>query len=226
MPETFTEYLAKYSSKTRRKLKRAVRLLAREGRVEVIRVTAAEEVDAFVDAAERVSRTSYQYNLLGLGIQDPQREKRQLGFWARQGWLRSYLLKIDDRPVAYMFGLQDARTFYYWDVAHDPEWNRLSPGKVLQYHVFEVVFAHRRPEVFDFSTGHGEHKQFFENDCFFGADVFLVPRRVYPSLVLHAHLATRRATDKVSELLDRFNLKHRVRRAIRQASVVLRGRRQ
>jgi Acetyltransferase (GNAT) domain len=120
-----------------------------------------------------------------------------------------------------MIGYQDERAYYYIDVAFDADWGRHSVGTVLQYLVLEDLFEERTPAVFDFCGGHGEHKVFFENDHYLGIDLLLFPRRLYPQLAQTAFASSRLATTTVSTMLKRYDLKARVKRGVRRASVML-----
>lgn len=221
MGSSFDDYLGKFSAKTRSTLRRKVNKLRRQGELTMTRVTEADQVAAFARGAASVSRRSYQFTLFGTGIRRPDAFARELAAIARLGWLRCYLLELDGRPCSFMIGYQDERAFYYIDVAFDQAFNRLSVGTVLQYLVLEDLYRHRTPALFDFCGGHGEHKVFFENRHVLGTDVFLFPRRPYPRLAQLLFQGSVHATRQVSDLLDRHDLKARVKRGVRRASVLL-----
>jgi CelD/BcsL family acetyltransferase involved in cellulose biosynthesis len=48
----------------------------------------------------------------------------------QRGWLRLFLLHLDERPVAALYGLRHGRTFYFYQSGFDPAYARQSVGLV------------------------------------------------------------------------------------------------
>ena len=72
---TFEEYMGRFSSKHRQTLRRKIRKFqdAAPGQTRSARVTSEEDVNSFVDHAVEISKKTYQWNLLGGGLRDPER---------------------------------------------------------------------------------------------------------------------------------------------------------
>lgn len=69
MTGSFDDYLRNFSSKDRNNYSRRIRKLRQQGEVELIRITEEPQIDSFVEAAA-VSRKTYQYRVLGVGIRN------------------------------------------------------------------------------------------------------------------------------------------------------------
>jgi GNAT acetyltransferase-like protein len=212
---SFDDYLRKFSARSRGNLLRRVKKLREQGKVDLVKVVTPQEVDSFVDTAAEISRKSYQYNLLGVGIRDPQLWKRRLTFAARHGWLRSYLLSCNGTACSFLIGYQFERSFYHVSVGYDPAWADFSVGTVLHMLVLSDIFSENQPELFDFGT-HGGYKEFFSNESYMEADFYLCSRRIYPLLAQVSHHTFSAVSRTTGAILNRFDLKQKVKKLIRR----------
>ena len=147
--------------------------------------------------ATRISRKTYQWNLLGLGLRDSEGLTRQLAYEAERGLLRNYILYCRDDPVAFMIGAQAPGAIYYYiDVGFDPDYAKWSVGSMLQLKVLRDLFASPgTPALFDFSTGEGEHKARFGNQSRPEANVMLLPKTMRMRATVMAYAWTERLVD-------------------------------
>lgn len=219
LPGSFRDYEAQLGSHSRLNLRRRRKKLAEhvDGELRTARFTELAEVAEFVADAQRISRTTYQWRLLGLGLRDAAGLSATLGFAARNGWLRSYILYCRDEPVAFMLGYHYCRTYYYMDVGYDPDWSKWGVGSILQMEVMRDLLGDPdRPEMFDFSTGINEHKTRFGNTS--RSEVNLLLLKSCPRNVLLA--ATYRITAAVDKhlrrSLERLGIKASLKRWLRR----------
>jgi hypothetical protein len=214
---TFQEYLEGFSSKHRKNLVRMWRkfLDATDGQGRWVRVVNTEEVDSFVDQAIEVSRKTYQWNLLGLGLGEPDNLKEKLSFVAGGGWLRSYLLLCKDVPCAFIVAFQYGARCYLQEMGYDPRWRAYSVGKILHLKLIEDLFTCNRPNVYDLGE-YATHKQEFGTECSSQGQVFLFRPGAYGALVRAGDRACRVISQIVSGTLERCGLKGRLKRSIRK----------
>jgi CelD/BcsL family acetyltransferase involved in cellulose biosynthesis len=215
---SFKEYMGKFSAKTRETWRRKARHLQREGDVRLVAVRSPEEVDRFLDAAMEVSRKTYQFSDLGLGLRHRERLENRMRLAAQRGWLRSYLLQCGPHTTCFMVGYQAGGRFYYADVGYDPAWSRFGAGTTLLLQVIEDLFERARPDTMNFGVG-GEYKWHFANDSYEEVDALLVRRRPYPLLAATVHglcgwVSGRGA--RAVETLGRFGLRPLRARAARE----------
>lgn len=219
---TFEAYLDKtFSSKSRSTLRRKVRKWEKHcgGTIDCREYRTPEEFDAFHALARGLSRRTYQERLLDAGLPEDEAFVRDARAAAARGAVRAWLLFHDDRPVAYLYCPIDDGIALYEYVGHDPEYNRWSPGTVLQYVAFERLFAQGDVELFDFTEGEGQHKQLFATGRTRCADVYFLRRTLRHRLLLGLHRALDGLSDGVVRLLDRIGLKQRIKKWIRRKSV-------
>jgi hypothetical protein len=221
MPDTFAEYLVQLGSRSRQSVlysqRRLIKDMAGEVRCECFETEAA--VERFITDARQVSRKTYQWNLLGLGLRDPEALRRKFTATARAGWWRSYILYCKGLPVAFMLGDQQGDCYYYDDVGYDPEYAKASVGSVLQIMVLEDLLGRAdRPRYFDFSTGYGEHKGRFGNIERTESNVLVLPRTLRNRSLVGAFRLNTRVTGAAVGLIERFGLKERIKKLIRRRS--------
>jgi CelD/BcsL family acetyltransferase involved in cellulose biosynthesis len=216
LPASFEEYLGKFSAKTRQTLKYKVRKLEKAcgGKLSVECVRRPSEVDRFLERAERVSRRSWQGTRLDQVIQAETLGPRIRAF-AEAGMLRSYVLSSGEEPIAFVLGVQADGVYDYEHPAYDPAYAAHHPGTVLLYRLLEDLFAHDRPELFDFGYGENEYKRIFSNLTEDAANVMLVHKGASLAVPYGLHRACRATSGAARAALDRFELRERVRHLLR-----------
>ncbi len=211
---SFAEYMQKFSASTRWHRLKEVKKLRAKGEVQLVRITSADAVDVFVQTAADISRKTYQYNLLGLGLRDLEGLKERLRLAAERGWLRSYLLTCGPTTCAFLVSYQYNHRFYYHEIGYDPAWRQYSVGKILILLTLDELFARDPPRTIDFGDGAG-FKRELANDSYVEADYLLFRRRPYPLLAA----ALRRGGDLSASvtrwLLERLHAKARLKRLLR-----------
>ncbi len=219
LPQTFRDYETQLGSHSRHNLRHRRKKLAQHvsGDLRAVRFSDAEDVDRFVIDAQKISRTTYQWRLLGLGLRDAEGLKSTLGFAARHRWLRSYILYCGSAPAAFMLGYVYRRVYHYMDVGFDPAWAKWGVGSILQMEVMkDLIEDPNRPELFDFATGDGDHKARFGNSSRREANLLLLkncPRNVLSA----AGYALTTTTDKYAgRWLQQLGIKARVKHWLRQ----------
>jgi CelD/BcsL family acetyltransferase involved in cellulose biosynthesis len=156
-------YLAAMSANTRSGLKRKAKKLAAAsgGALDVRRFRTAEEMSAFHGVARRISVTTYQEKLLGAGLPADAAFLQRMDALAVADRVRGWLLYVGDVPVAYLYCPIEDGTVLYQYLGHDPVFNELSPGGVLQMEAMRDLYAEGGLTRFDFTEGEGQHKRQF-----------------------------------------------------------------
>ena len=72
-------------------------------------------------------------------------------------WPQIKLLKNECTPFAALYGFTFARRFFFYQIAHDPEWTRLGPGKVILYNAIKQAFTDGYQE-YNFLQGEESYK--------------------------------------------------------------------
>jgi CelD/BcsL family acetyltransferase involved in cellulose biosynthesis len=127
------KYLAGRSRGLRNDVGRKMRSLRRDHQVK-LRRSATAEVRSDMDTLFRLHEARWGTREGASAMADPAvREfQRDLARAAQEhGWLRLYLLEVDDEPVAAWYGWRVGDRFSYYQAGFDPNWSRQSVGFLL-----------------------------------------------------------------------------------------------
>jgi CelD/BcsL family acetyltransferase involved in cellulose biosynthesis len=203
-------------SRLRRKYKKLVSGLAGKAQVRSFRSLA--DLEPAISDMEKIASRTDKRLLFGVGFFDTPQIREQLAVAAENGWLRIYILYLDEKPVAFWRGTVYKRCLQADDVAHDPVWSEFSPGICLFLNVLEDLQVEDIKMV-DLCFGDIQFKQ-----CF--GDLRRIESRVHiyaPTLRgLQLNLlgtATQRATDRAKFLLRRARCLQWASRALRNQLV-------
>ncbi|WP_375397177.1 GNAT family N-acetyltransferase [uncultured Sphingomonas sp.] len=162
-------YLDRLSTNMRSAIRRKTRkLVASGGPLDIRRFATPQEMAVFHPAARAIATRTYQERLLGAGLPGTPDFLDGMYRAAAAGNVRGWLLAIGGKPVAYLYcPIEDGVAGYRY-VGHDPVFNDLSPGAVLQAEALRDLLATPGLKRFDFTEGDGQHKRQFATggvDC-------------------------------------------------------------
>jgi Acetyltransferase (GNAT) domain/PilZ domain len=212
---SFIDYLGKFSKARRNRFREMKQRLRARGPVQLMRIIQPSEVDAFLDQAYPLAKKTRQFlDGWGLATRPIDIVRSDLHFLAQRGWLRSYLLKCDSLPCAFIVGRQYGPVFYPTDAGVDLAWRPYGAGTILLLFVLEDLFRENRPELYDLDD-HVSYKEIFANETYLEASVWLVRRSsFYPFLAGSTFKLCNTLTRKAGSLLDVVGLKARARKLI------------
>lgn len=178
------------------------------------------DIDRLMTDAEAVARASYQRGL-GVGFSATPGTRRRLEFEAKRGWLRGYVLYLDDEPSAFWIGTLTNNVFLSAYLAFNPVHGRYSPGSYLLIKVMEEMCEDLRgAEVarIDFGIGDGIYKARLGNQSWLESSVYIYAPTIkglwVNALRTFACLATRMA----KAILERGKVLSQVKRLWRRHS--------
>ncbi len=210
---SFAGYMNRFSKSRKDRFREMKNRLRARGNMQLIHVTQPSEVDGFLDVAYGLALKTWQFvqHGWGLGARDLDVVRSEMHFLATRGWLRSYLLKCDSLPCAFIVGQQYGSVFYPAAAGVAPAWRPYGAGTVLFLLVLEDLFRENPPQFYDLD-GHGNFQEHFASESYLEAPVWLFRRRpFYPLLAGNVFCACNALTRKAGALLDRVSLKSRLR---------------
>ncbi len=137
-------YLSSRSRHFRSELRRKRKAMIQAGRAEWRVVSVPEEVDAAMDEVFSIERDSWKEGEHTSLTTESGLETffRDLALrCARSGWLRIYLLQLDSRSIAHVFGVIFDGQLYALKTSYRQGYRQLSPGAVLFGHIVEDGFT-------------------------------------------------------------------------------------
>jgi hypothetical protein len=215
--QSFDEYVAKFSAKSRSTLHRKIRKFEQHsgGEIEWHRYADAREILGFHALARSLSEITYQERLLDAGLPNTDAFKREMIRRAEGQGVRGYLLLHESRPVAYLYCEVEDGVVIYRYLGYDRAYAKWSPGTVLHWLALEDLFGDQRLQLFDFTEGEGNQKKFFATGSIDCANVYFVCHGVGMLLLLLSHFALTRSVERIGDLLDQLGMKTRLKRIIR-----------
>jgi len=175
VPKNPEDLYRRFSSHRRSEVRRKMRKFAASfaGTLEVKCFRDRADLPSVVRDVEEVAKKSFQ-RALGNGYIDSPESRQWLLALAMQGMLRCFILYVHDAPVAFWIGSLYKRIFHGNYMAHDPAYNRHSPGVFLMMDVLERFCTQQDTDVvsyIDFGTGDFPYKTWLCDDKFEQADV-------------------------------------------------------
>lgn len=214
---SFSDYLKKFSAKSRSTLNRKMRKFAEfsGGKICWREFCYPEEMEDFHRLAREVSKKTYQERLLDAGISDSDRFRQKIADLATRDLLRAYILFYGERPIAYLCCPAREDILLYQYTGYDPEFQSWSPGTILQYLTLERLFAEGRFRLLDLNEGEGPHKEFFSTGSIQCANIYYFRRTLRNLVLLLLHTGLFTFSGATVKVLDSLGLKTRIKNFFR-----------
>lgn len=220
LPTTAEGYLQHLSKGHRHELKRLNRKIEKvhPGKVQFRIFTRPSEVQQMCCDAERVSRFTYQRGM-GTGFRNSIENQQRYELAAEQGWLRGYMLYVEEEPWAFWIGTLYSGTLFLDFTGYNPDYSKEDPGSIAFLRMIESVCAEGIQQL-DFGFGDAFYKSRFGTDswqestvCIFAPTAKGVLLNVLTTMVMAVNL--------LSEwLLTRTKLITRIKRQWRNRLAV------
>jgi CelD/BcsL family acetyltransferase involved in cellulose biosynthesis len=173
---------------TRSGLKRKAR---KAGEVAVHRYRTPDELAAFHGIARAIAAKTYQERLLGAGLPEDPAFVAEMLAAAAADQVRAWTLDVGGVPAAYLYCPVVGEDVIYDYVGHDPAFNDLSVGTLLQIEALRDLFAEAAHARYDFTEGEGQHKRTLSTGGVACVDLLLLQ----PTLANRLALAALKAFD-------------------------------
>jgi CelD/BcsL family acetyltransferase involved in cellulose biosynthesis len=220
---SFADYMKKFTSKTRNKLKRYIKWFAEagNGKPHYRLFRKPDEMLEFHALASDIAAKTYQARLIGNQL--PATDEFRDGMVARaaRGDAWGALLYHDGKAAAFWYFTHDGTICVSEFTGFDTQYRELSPGTALICLTLEKIFDEKRFSLFDFGEGEADYKEMFSTRSQRCAEVFyLRPSARNLSIVSMdtALWGTRRLLRPLEEELTKRGIKARLKRLIRKSS--------
>jgi CelD/BcsL family acetyltransferase involved in cellulose biosynthesis len=162
------------------------------GDVTLDTITSADDLDAFVHDAVRITDAGWQGGVGG-GFGDPEIQRALLARAAERGWLRCYALRCVGQVIAFQAGVVLGDVYHLQSTGFLPQWATLSPGQVMLLRVMKDLCESGVRSI-DYGFGDAGYKWMYGTESWDEATVYLyAPTRGGRSARL-LHLVARTAS--------------------------------
>jgi CelD/BcsL family acetyltransferase involved in cellulose biosynthesis len=217
LSQTFEEYKAKFSSKTRSTINRKIKKFAEHcgGELKWKTYKTPEEISEYIGLARAVSKLTYQERLLDAGLPESETFIRNALAMAAEGRVRAYILFHGDRPVSYLYCPVTDGVLSYAYVGYDPEYMDKSVGLVLQWQAVEQLYSEGGFRYFDFTEGQSDHKRLFSTHQRLCANVFFIRKSLRNAMIVRSHNQMNRISESAGAWMEKAGLKAKLKRILR-----------
>lgn len=152
LPVSGADVLGALGKKLRYNIRNSERKLKSLGDIEMRSYTEKSSVDEFIENVLAVERESWKHEAGTAITKHPRQEHfyRTLAPIAAQaGWLHSAVLLLENRPVAYVYGLLYEGVYYDLKESYVKRFAKIAPGHVLKKYLLTDL-VERGVRLFDF----------------------------------------------------------------------------
>jgi hypothetical protein len=185
LPGTIDELFSDMGSKQRHELFRKERRIQEDsrGKITFCCYKVEGEIYRLCNDIENVSRYSLK-DIIGYGFIINTKNKNYLSISAKRGWLRGYLLYIDEKPCAYYICHIYKEIFYFRSSGFNERYKNCSPGVVLLKHVLEDIYKHEKNiKEIDWGIGDQKFKKHLGNYSTKVGSLYIFPQTLYGFLL-------------------------------------------
>ena len=147
-------------SKLQRKYKKVLNHFA--DKVQVRSFRSVEDLPAAIADMESIASKTDKRKIFGDGFFDTPDIREHMAVAAGKGWLRLYILYLEDQPVAFWMGTVYDRCLQGDHTGYDPAWSEFSPGVFLFLNILEDLREEHIQSI-DFGYGNTQLRQTFGN---------------------------------------------------------------
>jgi len=211
MPDTMDQLYKRYSPKNRSNLRRLINRLEKKynNQVQVVTYTDQDEVDKVIKAIVKISAQTYQSQLYNM---DSEQIRIFLKLAASRGWLRAFVLIIDEEPAAFEIAVRYGRSYFGLYTGFDPKWKQYRIGTVTLLKFLENICDDPEAKIFDFGFGDAHYKRLYADICWQEASRYLFAARPYPLLVNLLHSTITGISSGIHWSLNKTGLTSRIKR--------------
>jgi hypothetical protein len=219
LPNSFDEYISSLRKTARIHITRDCRRFERESpEFRIIRFP--QEVDIFLQDAEKISHLTYQWNL-NYGLRNDENTRQKFIRLAKNGNLRCYVIYLHGKPCAFGWGELSHGKFHFRQTGYDPQCRKLSPGSALIMRMIRDLIENTDCKIFDFQwggdDGYKSRLGTFSTSC---ALIQAAPiRRPYSRLIAALDQGLNLLKNLAGSVVERGPIKGRLRSALRRYGV-------
>jgi len=219
LPSTLHEFLADRSAKTRSTLRRQHRQLRERfgDRLRLRRFEHREEMDELCNDMEIVASKAYQRGL-GVGFSGRPLELGLIDLCLKRGWHRTWMLYLDDWPIAFWTGTAYAGTFAIGTPGFDPDHSHASVGRYTMFRMIEDLCAEPSLSALDYGQGEADYKSAYGHCRRLESDVFLAASRPKAMLVLAVFSLLSAVNSQSRRLAERYAWARRLKASWRRST--------
>lgn len=213
LPPTGEEFLRSLSKSTRESTKRYRKKVERDlgERLRLRRYDKEGDLERIFSDTDPVARKTYQRGL-GVALEDTPEQRSVIQVALRRGWFRTYVLYLEEDPIAFWPGYAYGGTFFIGTPGYDPEFGQYRIGMYLLGRMIDEFCGDPDVHAVDFGFGDAEYKRRFGSESWEECNVRLFAPTPRALAINGARTAIGGSAAAATALLTRFGWLDRVKR--------------
>jgi Acetyltransferase (GNAT) domain len=209
--------LGSLSKSTRNSTKRYRKKVERDlgDRLQLRRFDNEGDLERIFSDTDPVARKTYQRGL-GVALEDTPEQRSVIEVGLRRGWFRTYVLYLDERPIAFWPGYAYRGTFFIGTPGYDPEFSEYRIGMYLLGRMIDEFCGDPAVQAVDFGFGDAEYKRRFGSESWEECSVLLYAPRPRPLAIGAARAAIAASAVAATAVLTKLGWLDRVKRLARR----------
>ena len=203
----FDEFLKSLRRKTRQSILSSMRKIEKEFRdhIEVRTVIDPKDILSTLDDVEEIAKNTYQ-RALGTGFMNTPEQRAFLQAMAKHQILSIDILYIDNKPVAFWYGMQYKNVYFPEATGYNHKFANYRPGDYLLLKLIKRLCIEGKIDTIDFGIGDALYKKIYSNDVLVQSHL-----RIFAPTLKGLKLNLARSLTMVSKMLivlilQKFNL--------------------
>ncbi len=172
------------------------------------------DVQRAAKMVETISATTYQRRI-GVSVEDSPEQRAYWRMLAERGWMRIFVLCLEDRPVAFWSGVKYRGSFAVSYTGFDPEFSDDRPGRYLLLKMIEEFCAEGATRV-DYGWGFADYKKQLGTRSFDEVNVYVFAPSPAGLALKAARSGLVRANDGAKRVLERYDVLDKVKKVLRR----------
>jgi Acetyltransferase (GNAT) domain len=212
LPPTGKDFLGSLSKSTRNSTKRYRKKVERDlgDRLQLRRFDNEGDLERIFSDTDPVARKTYQRGL-GVALEDTPEQRSVIEVGLRRGWFRTYVLYLDERPIAFWPGYAYRGTFFIGTPGYDPEFSEYRIGMYLLGRMIDEFCGDPAVQAVDFGFGDAEYKRRFGSESWEECSVLIYAPRPRPLAISAARAAIAAAAAGATTVLRKLGWLDRVK---------------
>lgn len=162
LPKTMDDFYKSLSYKRRKNIRRSTRNLYEKHKknYEIKCYKSIKDIPFVMDQNESIALETYQRGL-GVGFEKTYLTKKLMEIAANKGWMKCYILYINDEAIAFDRIYMYDNTLFLQDGGFKTKFKDVDPGTNLFLKILEDSFGEQRIDYIDFGFGDAPYKRRF-----------------------------------------------------------------
>lgn len=183
--DSYEKWLSTLGYSTRRSIKRGIQNLHKQypDQVKLLVARHNKDIPKFLDLLDVLYPKTWQAKTFGFSKRNNKQDISFYQYIADQGWLRSYMLLIDSRPVAFFIGTQYNDIFEGQEIGYDKEFSSIGVGSILNNIIINDLYNNNKPSILNFGFGENVYKQILCNNSSDATEAYIIQSNIWRHLV-------------------------------------------